>query len=152
MFFLPAIIMAGCVSSSIVWTGHHSFSGVKWTPEELVIFTPDTVSLQDSIVRPHRGVLSIRYTAGSNVEKLPVVMEIESPGEGIYRVDTLWQSFLPVSERSAHKGKMGIFETLDTIELNSTVVPGWTVSFYPAVEDDVEGVISLTLDIIKNEK
>lgn len=149
MWLLWVVILAGCGSSSIVWTGSHSFSGVKWAPEEQVIFIPDTMSLQDSTIRAVKGLLSIRYTASANVEKLPIVMEIESPADGIYRCDTLRVHLIPMSDRTASKGKMGIFETVDTIPLHSAVVPGWTVSMYPALEDDVDGIISLTLDIIK---
>ena len=149
IFVSAAMMLAGCVSSSIVWTGNHSFSSLRWQPEELVVFTPDTMSVGDSTVTATRGVLSIRYSAGAEVETLPLVMEIESPGTGLYRCDTIREQLLPMAERTAHKGKMGIFETIDTVPLHSAVTPGWTVSFYPASEEDIDGIISLTLDIIK---
>ena len=145
-------LMSACVSSSILWTGNHSFSGTTWVLEEPVVFTPDTMSLKDSTATASTGILSIRYTSGAGIERLPLVMEIESPADGVYKCDTIYPRFLPVSERTPHKGKVGIFETIDTIPLHSNVTPGWTVSFYPALEDDVKGIISLTLDVIKNEK
>ena len=148
---IMAVGLAACVSSSIVWTAHHNFSNTRWKPEEMVAFTPDTVSLQkDSIYRPNTGVLSIRYIEGAAIENLPLVMEIESPQDGIYRCDTIVVRLLPKTDRTANKGKIGIFETEDTIPLHTNVVPGWTVYFYPAMEDDINGIISLTFDLIKN--
>lgn len=154
MFLVPvAIGLPACISSSVVWTGHRNFSGSRWEPGEMVVFTPDTVSLiKDSTVTADRGVLALRYTEGTNMEVLPLVMEVESPEEGIYRCDTLMVRLLPFSYRTADKGKMGIFETADTLSLPSRVLPGWTVAFYPAVEDDIEGIISLTFDILKTDQ
>ena len=148
---IMAFGMAACISSSIVWTGHHSFSGTRWMRGEIVTFTPDTVSLvKDSMLTASRGVLSLRYTEGSDIETLPLVMEVESPQDGVYRCDTLMVRMLSFGARTANKGKMGIFETADTISLHSNVVPGWTISFYPALEKDIDGILSLTFEIIKN--
>ena len=149
MLLLPAVLVVGCVSSSIIWTGHHSFPGLKWTPEESVVFLPDSLSLRDSTVRATTGVISLRYSAGTNLENLPIVVEIESPTEGIYRCDTIVERLLPVDDRTPHKGRMGIFESTDTIRLHSAVSPGWSISFCPACEEVIDGIISLTFDIIK---
>ena len=152
VFMIVALLVTGCVSSRIIWTGHHSFPATKWVLETPVVFIPDTLSIRDTTAMAHRGILSIRYSSGASVENLPIVMEIESAHDGSYSCDTLRQRLLPKAERTAQKGRMGIFETIDTIKLPSNFAPGWSATFYPALEEDVEGIISLTLDIIKDEK
>ena len=148
LLWLPAVLLAGC-GSSLVWTGNYSFPGNTWHPEHTVTFVPDTISLEKNDDNPLTGVLSIRYAAKMPMEMLPLVMEIESPQDGLYRCDTIQQRLLPMDERTAGKGTLGVFESCDTILLHSRPVPGWSVSFYPASEEDISGIFSITFELLK---
>lgn len=143
------LLLAGCGGRKFLWTEHYNFPSNTWMPQNAVKFVPDTVDLTDSTAVAGRGVVSLRYASDASVEEFPLVMEVESPEKGIYRSDTIRIKFLTEENRTASKGRMGLFETCDTINLTATPTPGWNVTFYPATEEDLTGIFSLTFQLIE---
>lgn len=140
LLLLP--ILAACVSKTIVWTENHNFGANEWKGMEEVTFVPDTVSLLPG--DSQRGILTFRYAANANVKSFPVIMEIECPQTGEYRVDTLRTSLLPTAMRTGNRSSAGVFETNDTITFRQPVDPGWTVSFrLPSPDNEIKGLFSL---------
>lgn len=152
-----AAVAAGCVilmltaatcGPGVVWTGYHSFPGGKWMPGKNVTFAPDTINLQDSTKpAPQEGIWTLRYSADASVASFPMVVETESPEQGVYRCDTVNVKLLPGGRRTADNAKLGVFEITDTIRLGYGVRPGWTISFYPATVHPVEGILNITFTL-----
>lgn len=141
-FLLLLTLLTACVSKTIVWTENHNFSGNEWKGREEVTFVPDTVSLLPGDTE--RGVLTFRYSSNANVRSFPVIMEIECPQTGEYRIDTLRTSLLSTAERTGNRSSAGVFEANDTITLNLPVDPGWTVTFrLPDPNTEIKGLFSL---------
>lgn len=141
-----AAVLTSCLPENLVWTGTYNFPGGRWNRLEKVTFTPDTAFLNGEA---RKGTVSLRYGDKASAERLPVVMETECPATGVYQSDTLMISLLPGDRRTADNARLGVFETTDTISLAVKTLPGWTVTFYPATEDEISGIYSITLELIK---
>lgn len=148
---LLACGLVSCLPENLVWTETHSFHGGEWNREEKISFIPDT-----SFLRPldnHAGakgmkaVVSLRYGGEAPLENIPVAVETENPAVGSYSSDTLDIRLLKMAERSASKGRLGVFETADTIALSQMPEPGWNITLHPLVS--VTGLYSLTFEIIR---
>lgn len=145
--FIIALAMTGCVGRGIIWTGHHSFHSTDWEVDEPVKFTPDSASLQKGIDKEKVGLLSIRYSPKASVERLPLLVETESPSDGLFAADTIYIDLLPVMERTANRCRMGIFEVTDTLSLRGQVSDGWNICFTQVSGSEIDGIISLTFQI-----
>ena len=152
---LPGVAAAGAMAVALwacgsgggrTWTHSCSFGGGSWRAGETICFRPDTASLQK--VRPDRALLIIRYTADADVEKFPIVVEEESPAAGYYACDTRTVSLLPKDRRVANRATLGVFESRDTLRLAAGAVPGWSMTVHPAGEETINGIVSITLDLI----
>lgn len=139
-------VLTGCNRGDLVWSGNYSFPQTSWQPEFSPVFVPDTMSLQ--LRSPRHAVVSIRYAEDLNVEMLPVVVELSSTKTGNFDTDTVRPSILPFAMRTADKGRLGIFETCDTLDLKYKISPGNIFTLYPAdTEKDISGIYSLTFEL-----
>lgn len=139
-------VLIGCRSLSMVWSGNYSFPDTVWTAEDVIVFEPDTFSLEGKT--PRNVVVSVRYGENLSVESLPVAIELESPKTGNFVTDTIDLPILPIGERTADKSRMGMFETCDTLPLKYKIMPGYRISIFHAnPEVDVTGIYSLTFEL-----
>lgn len=147
---MAALLLTSCLPATLIWTATYNFPGGRWGHEEKVTFRPDTIYMEKTGPgkRETRGVISLRYNGSASLETLPLVIETESPEEGAYRSDTIGIRLLRGDRRMADKATLGVFETVDTVILNPHPAPGWTMTLYPANREGIEGVYSLTLEII----
>lgn len=129
-----------------IWTESFTFSGTTWQGERQLNFIPDTVSLQKGDAC--RGILTLRYNANAPVKKLPVVVDMECPSDGYYECDTLEFELLPMEMRTGNNGKIGVFETTDTIPLKIPPKPGWELSLRQTANNaGVSGLYSITFTL-----
>lgn len=141
------ILTFSCGGPQTVWTGSHNFAAGKWTGERRITFTPDTFSLERA--GAVKGIITFRYGANASVKAFPLIVETESPATGYYSCDTLIQEFLPLEKRTGKNGKLGIFETNDTIEFKDTPKPGWQVTLSQATdESEIKGLFSVTFTLL----
>ena len=140
----PALLAAGCIATPMVWTRSYNFGANTWAPESRITFTPDTTSLQTT---PKTCVLSLRYGSNATAESIRLVVETESPEDGYFGTDTVTVRLLPERERTGGNGRVGVFETNDTLKLSVPPAPGWNVTVFPAEKEEVAGLFSITLTL-----
>lgn len=146
---LTALIMSACVPSKIVWTESYNFPSGEWAPDNRISFSPDSDLLKTD--NPILLTMLYRYAADASAEAFKVAVEMEWPEYGVYTVDTMKVEMLPGAKRDATSGRLGVFETSDTLRLKHGVRPGWNITLHPLIEEPVKGLFSITLDL-ENEK
>lgn len=144
---LPLLLGVSCARRELVWTETRSFPSDRWEGRHKITFAPDSAFLEAR--ERVKGVLVVRYGRDASAERLRLVMETESPGPGRYASDTLTLRLLPSAARTAGEGRLGVFETADSVALSIQPDPGWSVTFHPLDEEDVEGLLSLTFELVR---
>lgn len=143
------LLTTACEREGLIWSGSRSFPGGRWKAGEKMAFMPDSTHLKGEKAR---ALLSLRYAEDASMESFPVVVETENPADGTYTCDTLRLKLLKAEERLASHGKLGIFETTDTLAVAVTTLPGWYISIQPAVNEDITGLYSITLELENNNE
>lgn len=141
------LLVAGCARKGVVWTATRSFPEGRWAPDDRICFLPDTSSLLRT-QEAGKWVVSMRYGPQASVERLPLVVEMESPGEGGYSCDTIEIRLMPPEQRTANNSTLGIFESVDTLPLPVKASPGFSTTIHPATDAEAEGFYSLTFELI----
>ncbi|MCH5214509.1 MAG: hypothetical protein J1E97_04890 [Muribaculaceae bacterium] len=144
---LLIVLASGCRQRGVVWTESRNFPRGVWSCESPATFLPDSASLSGAKVKT--AILTLRTANGVPRLPLTLVMEEESLATGDYRCDTI-TAFL-AGASSPGEPKMGISEISDTLNLNLTPEPGWSLTVTP-LATPLDGVISLTLTLKENEK
>lgn len=143
---LLGLFMLSCRPNNMVWSGTHAFPSAVWAGDDVVVFEPDTLSLEDRI--PHLAIFSLRYGEDLSVKDLPFVMETSNSKTGRFVNDTIRPSLIEPERRTADNGRLGTFEAIDTLKLTYRIEPGFKITIYPAeMDDDIKGIYSLTLEL-----
>lgn len=125
----------------------YNFPDACWDMRERVAFTVDTLSGESTY---DALVMSFRYSRELDVETLPIVVETESGADGSYRCDTLRIPFLSQGERTARNGRLGVFESADTLPELLNPSPGMEITVYPVGDrPQIHGLYSITLTLEK---
>ena len=146
------LLLASCRHADIIWTGSYNFPAGKWDPDNKVALTPDTVFLQALAERDSSAtadaLLTLRYGQDAFPEKIRIVVETENPAVAQYTCDTLAFRLLPLAARTADKGRIGVFETTDTLLRGVHPRPGWNVTLHPIDDgNEITNIYSLTLEL-----
>ena len=145
---LMAVAMfGGCRRQAVVWTGTYNFPSTVWDQDNIIAFSPDSSDVAAG--SSSMAVISIRYAADASVESFPLIMETESPSEGLYRSERIRMNLLPIEKRTGAQGRLGIFETCDTVRLCCKVLPGWQIAFHPEDSKNLTGLYSFTFELIE---
>lgn len=139
--------LVSCGRQPAVWSGTYSFPSSVWNEDNIVAFSPDSAAVAEGTAS--KALISIRYAADASAESFPLIMETESPAEGLYRSEVIRVNLLPREKRTAAQGRLGIFETCDTLQLCCKALPGWQIAFHPEVGESVSGLYSFTLELIE---
>lgn len=146
-FAALAVALVSCKGERAVWSASHDFPDQSWKGIETITFVPDSASLDKGNVR--KAYVTLRYGPEASVEVLPVVMERESPGEGIYSADTLRMEMLPARQRTGNRGNLGVFECTDSVEFPSSPGPGTEFTLRPLPQDiTIKGIYSITISLL----
>lgn len=143
---LLAVAAISCIPDDVVWTRSKSIDG-RWDDSRRLTFSPDSGCLAAKEART--ALLTLRYGAYASLSEFPMAVEVESPATGHFLRDTL----RVVLDVERGKAKAGVYETTLSLPLGERPEPGWTLTVWPLVGDELtEGLYSLTLSLLKDEK
>lgn len=144
-----ALGLWACMPSGLIWTGSHSFPSGAWSGAGRLEFRPDSSFLEKAAGESVAGVISLRYSADADVRSIPLIIEREDPAIGDYHCDTVAVSLLPKERRTAANGRLGVFESADTLFSGIRINPGWALTVHPDADSEIKGIYSITFEIIK---
>lgn len=140
------IALYGCREKGTVWSESHNFRNARWEGAEKISFHVDSAAVKGE--KSRIAIVTVRYAADATRLTMPLTVEIETPATGYFGVDTLNVDLLPMESRQAANGRLGVFESSDTLIMKETRVEGSVITITPRdPHEEIDGIFSLTLTL-----
>lgn len=156
IFFVMLFIAGSCGRlDKVEYSDYRDFGPQGWDPARYLEFTPWPADSSRAAYAHYDLLLYVRYSDKCGLQSLPVVVETVSlSGIGSERPDTLMVSVPLYSSTGERKGKGSytVFEVLDTLRKDISVVPGYRVTISnPLDAPSTRGLVNIGLILSRSE-